>query len=82
MLLDKTSKHTPSLFLNYWSVLREKGRCQLFDLKTLISKVLIYMFKKYKLGAGKMAQWLRAFAALAEDQDSDISTYIVAQNHL
>jgi hypothetical protein len=33
-------------------------------------------------GAGEMAQWLRALAALAENSSSILNTHMVAHNHL
>jgi len=38
--------------------------------------------KKKKLGAGEMAQWLRALSALPEVMSSIPSNHMVAHNHL
>lgn len=46
-----------------------------------LSVYLSIYLSKY-LGAGKMAQWLRALAALPRDLASVFSTYIVAYSHL
>ena len=38
--------------------------------------------KKFTIGAGEMAQWLRALAALPKDLSSIPSTHMAAHNHL
>jgi hypothetical protein len=38
--------------------------------------------KNYFLGAGEMAQWLRALTALSEVLSSILSNHMVAHNHL
>jgi hypothetical protein len=40
------------------------------------------MLLKEILGAGEMAQWLRALTALPEVMSSNLSNYMVSQNHL
>ena len=40
------------------------------------------LIKVKPVGAGEMAQCLRAVAVLAEDLDSVSSTYVAANNHL
>jgi hypothetical protein len=40
------------------------------------------MFKNRKIGAGEMAQRLRALTALLEDMSSSPSNHMVAHNHL
>jgi hypothetical protein len=39
-------------------------------------------FKELKLGAGDMAQWLRALTALSEDISSIPGNHMVAHTHL
>ena len=40
------------------------------------------MLEMLRIRAGKMAQWLRALAALSEDLSSAPSTHMVAHNSL
>ena len=39
-------------------------------------------FKSTLVGAGEMAQWLKALTALREDPGSVLSTYTAAHNYL
>jgi hypothetical protein len=49
----------------------------------LLLRVFIKFMNKYiRLGAGEMAQWLRALAALSEDLDSIPSSHMAAHNCL
>ena len=46
------------------------------------SKVVFYSSTSNSLGAGEMAQWLRALTALPEVLSSIPSNHMVAHNHL
>jgi hypothetical protein len=49
---------------------------------TDVGKAHIHIKLKYSLGAGKMAQWLKALGVLPEVLSSIPSNHMVAHNHL
>jgi hypothetical protein len=62
---------TATRALNCWAIFLGPG-------SIFLNKIIL----KFKLGAGKMAQWLRALTALPEDSGSNSSTHIAAHNYL
>jgi hypothetical protein len=49
--------------------------------KEVLSLTLISGIRKYSMGAGEMAQWLRALTALPKFPSSNPSNHMVAHNH-